>query len=150
MEERSRDLDNPTSESDPYYEGYNPPFTDFDLQLHDHGRAVQGTKSTRLRSSDMGRSTLFEGQPEENEESGGFAPVKIAVCLILDRDTVLESPYRIVQSVRHGSAGEMEARELWDQILRRLRLLGRSVAGSNEPVRITITVEVGDDPPVEA
>lgn len=103
------------------------------------------TGIVRPSPSDLGRSPLFEGEQKEDEESGGFAPVEIRTRLIFERDTVLESPYRAVQSLRHGSAGEMESGELWQQVLRRIRLLEGTVKGSEQPIRVTVEVEVHHD-----
>ena len=120
------------------------------LQLQRDGKAIQRAQNAPTGSDNLGRSPLPKRKPQEDQESSSFSPVEIKVRLVLDGNTVLESPYRAVQSLRHGSTGEMESGELWQQVLRRIRLLEGTVKGSGKPIRVTVEVEVNHDPEVEA
>ena len=77
------------------------------LQLQRDDRTLQRAKKIKTRSNNLGRSPLLKGEQKEDQESSRFSPVEIKVRLVLDGNTVLESPYRAVQSLRHGSTGEM-------------------------------------------
>jgi len=114
-------------------------------ELLSNVEAIQGTAGLQPGASDMGRITLPQRKPQEGAEGSGGAPIEITIRTVFKWDAISESSDRTFQYAGHGSAGQVEFGELWNEILRRIQLSRGAIAGGNEPQRITITIEIGDD-----
>src|SRR3990167_6235710 len=150
MEERNRNMDITFC---PYchfiYNEYTCQHYDSNNELYSDDETIQGTAGLQPGASDMGRITLPQRKPQEGSESGGGATAEITIRTILKWDAILESSDRTFQHVGYGSTGQVEFGELWYEILRGIQLSRRAATGSNEPRRVKVTVEIGDDPTAE-
>ena len=108
--------------------------------------SLQGVPELGSRPDNMGRGTLPEGEPEEDEESSGRVTTKVDIQFGSYRHSFFKPSDRTVQSLGHGPTGKVELGFIREQVLRWIRLLGWPIEGSSKPIRITIEVGFRDDP----